>query len=185
MIEFPAHPFWDFALQVYRCPGVSDACLQVQEGNHVDVNLLLFVSWLGASGRGRLSSDDVRRCMDTVGAWHESVVKPLRGVRRILKVDLGARRPDLTQALRREIQAREIDAEHIEQLLLVDALPRAPQAGVSPAAAMTDAACNALLYVTCLGYPVAAPTKASLTTIVGAACPELPLSQVRAAVEAA
>ena len=30
-MDFPAHPFWDFALDVYRRPGVSDACLALQE----------------------------------------------------------------------------------------------------------------------------------------------------------
>jgi hypothetical protein len=29
-MEFPAHPLWDFALRVYKTPGVSDACLEIQ-----------------------------------------------------------------------------------------------------------------------------------------------------------
>ena len=89
-MDFPAHPFWDFALDVYRQPGVSEACLQLQERDHVDVNLLLFACWVGASGGGRLNRDEVERCRDAVGPWHDAVVRPLRGVRRTLKGGLGA-----------------------------------------------------------------------------------------------
>lgn len=182
-MDFPAHPFWDFALDVYRRPGVSDACLQLQERHHLDVNLLLFVSWIGASGRGRLTPHDIGICIDTVGPWHDAVVRPLRGVRRMLKGDLGATPAGLTQALRREIQGREIDAEHIEQLMLAAVMPREPQAGVPQAARLADAGHNARSYLMKLDAGIGAPEGASLVVILHAAFPDMAAAEVRATLD--
>lgn len=178
-MDFPAHPFWDFALDVYRRPGVSDACLQLQERDHVDVNLLLFVCWIGASGRGRLTPNEIDLCLDTVSAWHDSIVRPLRGVRRILKGGLGTAPPDLTDGLRRQIQAREIDAEHIEQLMLTAAVPREAQDNTTPALRLADAGQNALLYLMKLEAKDDAATKANLAVVLGAAFPDMPDAQVQ------
>ena len=37
-------PFWRFSLTYYGQPGVSDACIALQDGCGVDVNLLLYSS---------------------------------------------------------------------------------------------------------------------------------------------
>ena len=44
-------PFWRFSLHFYRQPGVSDACIALQDGCGVDVNLLLFLLWLADEGQ--------------------------------------------------------------------------------------------------------------------------------------
>lgn len=184
-MEFPPHPFWDFAIDVYRRPGVSDACLQLQERHRLDVNLLLFACWIGVSGRGRLTPEEIGHCIDAVRPWHEAVVRPMRGVRRMLKGDLGAAPVELAQALRREIQAREIDAEHIEQLMLAAALPRQPQGNVLPATRLADASRNALLYLVKLGAELDAATKQSLAVILGQAVPDMASDHVRETLAAA
>lgn len=183
-MDFPAHPFWDFALDVYRRPGVSDACLEVQERYHLDVNLLLFVCWVGASGGGRLSRTEVETCREAVTAWHDSVVRPLRGVRRILKGGLGSAPADLSDTLRRAIQAREIDAEHIEQLMLAAAVPRRPDPQVPFATRLADASRNTLNYLAVLNAPVDAAAKGNLAVILGAAFPSATASDVAAALAA-
>ena len=38
-------PFWRFSLQLYRLPGVAEACIELQEKCGADVNLLLFLLW--------------------------------------------------------------------------------------------------------------------------------------------
>ena len=50
-------PFWRFSLKFYGQSGVSDACIALQDGCGIDVNLLLFLFWL-ASERQVLSADD-------------------------------------------------------------------------------------------------------------------------------
>lgn len=183
-MDFPAHPFWDFALDVYRQPGVSEACLQLQERDHVDVNLLLFACWVGASGGGRLSRDEVERCRDAVGPWHDAVVRPLRGVRRTLKGGLGAAPMELSDQLRKAIQAREIDAEHIEQLMLTATIRREPNPQTPLSARLHDAGRNALTYLSVLNATADAAAKGNLAIILGAAFADAAPSDISAAVAA-
>lgn len=184
-MDFPPHPFWDFALDVYRRPGVSDACLELQEHQQVDVNLLLFVCWIGASGRGRLSADEITLCIETVRPWHDSIVRPLRAVRRTLKGGLSSAPTDLADGLRRQIQAREIDAEHIEQLMLAAAVAREPKVDVALPVRVRDAGQNALAYLAALGALVDKAARASLANVLSAAFPDVASAEVRATLEAA
>ena len=46
-----ASPFWRFSLGFYRQPGVADACIALQDGCGVDVNILLFFLWLATMRR--------------------------------------------------------------------------------------------------------------------------------------
>jgi uncharacterized protein (TIGR02444 family) len=179
LMDFPPHPFWDFALDVYRRPGVSDACLELQENQQVDVNLLLFVCWIGASGCGRLNANEIDLCIATVRPWHEAVVRPLRAVRRTLKGGLGSAPADLADGLRRQIQAREIDAEHIEQLMLTAAVPRSPGTDVPLSVRVADAGNNALAYLTQLGARVEAQAQASLAVILSASFPQASAADVQ------
>ncbi len=184
-MDFPPHPFWDFALDVYRRPGVSDACLELQENQQVDVNLLLFVCWIGVSGRGRLSAEEIGLCIETVRPWHDTVVRPLRAVRRTLKGGLGSAPAGLADGLRRQIQAREIDAEHIEQLMLTAAIPRQPNADAAMPARVGDAGRNALAYLAKLGARVDNAARASLAKVLSAAFPDVPAADVHATLESA
>ena len=184
-MDFPAHPFWDFALDVYRKPGVSDACLRLQEGQHLDVNLLLFVCWIGASGGGAVTRQDIQKSMAAVGPWHEQVVKPLRGVRRIMKGGFSTAPADLSDQLRRAIQAREIDAEHIEQLILAATIQRLADATVPVAERLHHAGQNALVYLAVLGAAVDGDAKANLAVILAAAFAEISPATARAILDAA
>lgn len=51
-LEFDDHPFWDYSLRVYCGDGVPAACLDLQDRFEIDVNVMLFCSWIGQSGRG-------------------------------------------------------------------------------------------------------------------------------------
>ncbi|MEE9251196.1 MAG: TIGR02444 family protein, partial [Alphaproteobacteria bacterium] len=88
-MKFPRDPCWDFALAVYRREGVEEACLALQERHGIDVNVLLFCCWLGQSGRGALSGDEMARTLAAVKQWHGAVVGGLRAVRGVLKGGLG------------------------------------------------------------------------------------------------
>lgn len=184
-MDFPSHPFWDFALDVYRKPGVSDACLRLQESQHLDVNLLLFVCWIGASGSGVLTRHDIQHCMAAVGPWHEQVVKPLRGVRRVMKGGFATAPADLTDQLRRAIQAREIDAEHIEQLILTATIDRHPDAAVPLTERLRHAGLNAVSYLAVLGAVVDGDAKTNLAVILAAAFAELAPATVRTSLDTA
>src|SRR5580658_7843866 len=77
-------PFWRFSLRFYRQPGVADACIALQDGCGVDVNILLFLLWL-AGERRQIAAAEARAVCAAVGSWHDEVVVPLRTLRRLLK----------------------------------------------------------------------------------------------------
>jgi uncharacterized protein (TIGR02444 family) len=77
-------PFWRFSLKYYGQPGVSDACIALQDGCGIDVNLLLFLFWL-ASERQMLSPDEVKKLDATIKSWRELTIIPIRDTRRKLK----------------------------------------------------------------------------------------------------
>lgn len=114
-MDFPDHPFWDFSLALYARPGVADACLRLQDGLGLDVNLLLFACWTAAAGKRRPSREGWRRLVDETETWRARVVEPLRRVRRVLK-DAAAN--PWSVGLRERVKALELDAEHAEQLMI-------------------------------------------------------------------
>ena len=109
----------------------------------VDVNMLLFCAWVGASRNATLSAEQLAMFEGIVRSWHEDVVKPLRRARDAIKgradsVDEGV------AALRGRVLSVELDAERIEQALLYRAaLESLPEA--APHAAALRA--NALMFL--------------------------------------
>ncbi|MCB1501233.1 MAG: TIGR02444 family protein [Bauldia sp.] len=110
-------PLWQHAVALYARPGVAPTCLRLQDTFGVDVVVLLTV--LHALARGRaLREEDIRRADTAVRDWRRDVVRALRNVRRHVKtvpVDGGT---DALAALRRSVQAAELDAERIEFAML-------------------------------------------------------------------
>jgi len=154
-MEFPDHPFWDFSLALYAKPGVADACLRLQDGLGVDVNLLLYACWTAAAGNGRPSRDDWNRLIDGTGPWRAEVVEPLRGVRRFLK---NAVATPWSAALRARVKALELDAEHVAQLTIASLVE---SGGLTPA----DALPTMLDYIGALGVALSDADRSDLSVI--------------------
>ena len=111
------HRFWQFSLAAYRREGVSSICLRLQDEMNADVNVLLFMLWLGATDRVVTDAEAMTRIIAATQGWHRAVVRPLRQARRAMK---GWPVPDLQErdAVRARLQAVEIEAERIEQTML-------------------------------------------------------------------
>jgi uncharacterized protein (TIGR02444 family) len=107
-------PFWRFSLKFYRQAGVSDACIALQDGCGVDVNLLLFLFWL-ASERQMLSADEVKKLDATIKSWRELTIIPIRDTRRKLKGAKTFVDPAKQEALRDKVKAVELKAEKLQQ----------------------------------------------------------------------
>jgi uncharacterized protein (TIGR02444 family) len=102
---------WRFSLAFYAAPSVARALITLQDRHGLDVNLMLFVLWLGVSGRGRLSGDELRAAERAGGQIRADVVEPLRALRRSL-----AQNPDAdVQRLRDGVKALELAAEKLVQ----------------------------------------------------------------------
>ncbi len=139
------NPFWRFSLAVYGEPGVAEACLSLQDSDvpdrlerdrhALDVNLLLFCCWAGRCGR-RLNSTDMAALIAAAEPWQREVVRPLRGVRRSLKI-YEATAGAAAERLRAEVKAQELEAERLEQALLHAALPLT-ETSPAPSAAIAN-----------------------------------------------
>ncbi len=173
-MEFPQNPFWDYAIEVYRRDGVGQACLDLQGRHGVDVNVLLFCCWLGASGRGALDGGRMARLVKTVEPWHDGVVRGLRAVRTALKGGLDTAPRDLSDALRARIAATEIDSEHVEHFMMVaDTADLTVSEAIAMEQGLSDAVANVGSYFACRGIKATAADMAPLATVFAAAFPEL------------
>lgn len=168
MTDFPDHPLWDFSLELYGAADVAPACLALQERYRVDVNFLLLCLWLGRAGHGDVGAAEIARLHGAVEAWHGEVVRHLRTVRKRLKAPVAGEDRALALSLRRRIQKIEIDAEHIEQLMLGAALPEAGAA--KPGGnGLPAARANLEAYFTLIGAVLDEEGRDNLETILAAA----------------
>jgi uncharacterized protein (TIGR02444 family) len=136
MIDSPS-AFWDFSLHFYARPGVAPACLELQDRAGADVNVILYLFFLATQSR-RLDDTAVAALDETVAAWREQVVRPLRMARRHLKSCAAPFTGEAAMQLRGAIKRNELDAEHLQQLVLEQMFPphRYGIAAASPAAAI-------------------------------------------------
>src|SRR4029077_12164574 len=95
-------PFWRFSLRFYRLPGVADACIALQDGCGVDVNILLFFLWLATAKRSVPAATAQAVCAKA-GPWRDDVVVPLRTLRRRLKDGSSLVEPNTAELLRTKI----------------------------------------------------------------------------------
>jgi len=155
-------PFWTFSLRIYGQPGVPPACLTLQDGSGVDVNVLLFSLYAASCGRG-LSVGDVTAIMAFIDPWKKQAVVPLRGVRRFLKDTPAGLDAEGVEALRQRVKAVELESERLQQEALFARWPVATLgSGTEPVAAARQ---NASAYESALGAKFDA---AAIATLLGA-----------------
>ena len=107
-------PFWRFSLRFYRQPGVADACIALQDGCGVDVNILLFLLWL-ATARRRVPLAAAQEVCARAAAWRDEVVVPLRTLRRRLKEGSSLVERGAAELFRTRIKAIELESERLQQ----------------------------------------------------------------------
>lgn len=98
----PRPDLWTFAAATYAEAG--EACLALQDSYGVDVPLLLFAAWIGATRGVRLDAAQVAEADGWIRDWRREVVQPLRAVRRRLK-GAGA------ETLRQTVKTAELESE--------------------------------------------------------------------------
>lgn len=137
-----ADPFWSFSLGFYAGPGVSPACVALQDRHRCDVNLVLYACWVGLSGRGRLAEADLARAEAVNAPWRGGVIERLRAARRALKAEAqGGAELELYEA----VKAAELAAERIAQQRLQRLAPAEPFRAAGERAG--DAGANLALYL--------------------------------------
>ena len=143
-----ASPFWRFSLRIYGTPGVPAACLTLQDGSGVDVNVLLFGLFAASQGR-QVAGADMSAIMAAIDPWRLNAVVPLRGVRRFLKEPpQGFEQQDIP-ALRQRVKMMELEAERLQQEVLYSSWPM--EALGAPAPSSEAARANVAAYASALG----------------------------------
>jgi uncharacterized protein (TIGR02444 family) len=128
-------PFWRFSVSFYSVPQVADACLALQDKAGADVNIVMFLLWNAMQNR-TLSAAAIADVERRVGVWRESVVVPLRTVRRALKSPLAAIDAATAEKYRTKIKGVELEAEKLQQEALYALAPALQlERASSPAAA--------------------------------------------------
>ncbi len=111
----PGSPFWRFSLRFYRKPGVADACIALQDGCGVDVNVMLFLLWLATERRCVATTEVARDVCARAAPWRDDVVAPLRTIRRRLKDGSALVERGAAEAFRTRIKAVELESERLQQ----------------------------------------------------------------------
>ncbi len=171
------NPCWDFSLAVWGREAVEPACLALQARHGIDVNILLFCGWAGRRGRS-LDATDLGALIEAARPWRENAVLPLRTLRTWLKTQVVAPAGP-AEALRQRILAGELEAEAIQQALLVAAIavPEGAVSGGGGGPALT--AGNLSNYFAALGITRDASDTAELADLLRGCHPELrPLEAV-------
>lgn len=126
--ETPASmPFWQFAVQAWRQPGVERACLVLQDSFSVPVTAVLLGGWLGRAG---YPADEAlaRQALALIDEWEAQRLAPLRALRRHVAAQPAWREwKRLLQDA--ELEGERLLLETLEQL--VSQHPREMQAGSS------------------------------------------------------
>ena len=153
--------FWKFSLDFYARPGVEAACLALQDEHGRDVNIILYLCWLGLSGRGPIDQAGLDRALETMAPWRRAAIEPLRQARRGLSPD----ERDGVAALYEAAKAIELAAERMGQQRLA-ALAPPPSSPSGEPGRGAAAAANLALY---LVDPAARRAAAPLFTALGPA----------------
>jgi uncharacterized protein (TIGR02444 family) len=123
---------WDWTLSAYARPGVSEATLALQDEHGFSTALLLWAVWADPD------PETLANGVQTTVAWDETVLWPLRNVRRTLKARRAPFDDVAREGLREDVKAAELRAERV----LMEALESlaGPAETVDPPAALRRAA---------------------------------------------
>jgi uncharacterized protein (TIGR02444 family) len=154
-------PFWRFSLKFYRQPSVSEACIALQDGCGVDVNLLLFLLWLASDDR-QLSAEEVKMLDDNIRDWRNLTIVPIRDVRRKLKSAPTLVEAGTQETFRNKVKTIELEAERLQQEALYAFAKSGPLGteALPPVAALA----NILAYESVLGVNFPKPAVAALAS---------------------
>jgi uncharacterized protein (TIGR02444 family) len=117
---------WAFALEVYGRPGVTDACVKLQNEAGADVLILLMTAFAAIRLRLLLTPAEIRELDNACRPWREQIIRPLRAIRTGLKTGPAPAPSSETEQLRSKIKLIELDAERLQNQLLAACLPRRP-----------------------------------------------------------
>ena len=170
-----ADSFWNFSLKTYGTPGVAPALLALQAEHGVDLNLVLYACWLGASGRGEADAPHLSGCLSLTRAWQGETAAALRRIKHRLKGWTGGEEvpAQARDAFRKKVAELEIEAERLEQAALEGAAPPVRAAAAPEPERARAAARNLDRLMGALGLPKDDAVEGACRGLLSAAFPGL------------
>jgi len=169
------NPFWEYSVLLYGDQRVAAACLAIQERHRshadIDVNVLLLCTWAAATGAGELDTDKLLRAMAAVGPWRRDVVLPLRATRNTLDQGVAPVPKEVSEAVRGDVLKAELEAESIEQMMLIEIIGRPASRAVAAERAIAQAATSFARYFTLLRVDPTTEDDKDLARILAVAFP--------------
>jgi uncharacterized protein (TIGR02444 family) len=169
------NPFWEYSVLLYGDSRVAAACLAIQERHRaradIDVNVLLLCTWAAATGAGELDNEKILRAVAAVGPWRRDVVLPLRSARQTLERGVEPVPKEMSESVRADTIKAELEAESIEQMMLVEIIGRPASRAVNSEAAIAQAATSFARYFTLLRVDPSPEDDRDLARILAVAFP--------------
>jgi uncharacterized protein (TIGR02444 family) len=103
---------WDFVVELYAKPGISQACLALQDRLGVDVSFLLTLVFYAKHCSIDPSVEEIASLDRSISAWRDEVIIPLRRLRRHVKASNLLN--SSTEEFYRRIKTDELLAEQLE-----------------------------------------------------------------------
>ena len=101
---------WNFACALYQQPGIADACLELQNTQDVNINVLLLTCWLDYQNLN-CPSDNLAMAVAAIAPWHQSMTLALRELRTQINKTTTS---DSELICREHIKSAELAAERVE-----------------------------------------------------------------------
>ncbi|MEM9837932.1 MAG: TIGR02444 family protein [Pseudomonadota bacterium] len=105
-------PLWDYALKIYKLPGVKEDLLNLQDRYHIDVNSVIWCLWAARHGFP-LEEAEAKEILGTTREMAMHTTRPLRAVRRFLSGPRIGFTAEALKALRDEVLRTEIMSEEL------------------------------------------------------------------------
>ena len=139
---------WDYTCQIYENKTVQLPCLQLQDEFNCNINVILYSCWHGAQHWQPLQPEHFEVIGQSLNHWHVAVTKPLRSSRRWLR--LHPKESIRTEDFYNTLLKVELDAEKLEQQLILDGIEPNWLITNSKLSAESIAAQNLLHYLQCI-----------------------------------
>ncbi len=163
----PEH-VWERMVQLYALPGVANQCLALQRHSGVSVTALLTLLVLAAQGHGAVRPPVAARMAAISEAYQAAILRPLRKIRDELEGYRNGTHARQVEALRDGLLDRELDAERLEQLQVLDLLAP-PESRLQSADPLADACASVARYMLALGATPESECRQALCHLVAAA----------------
>jgi uncharacterized protein (TIGR02444 family) len=176
---------WDYSLQVYPRPGFQQAAIHLQDARGSDVNLLIYVLWLAATGRPALTPQAAAGLAARMAPLRAIAIEPIRELRRALKGGIEHAPGEPVEEVRKKLLGLELDAEQIEQAMLLDATDAPAGHDVKPSGDPAVAAAGLAAVAGLNAAPLSDDDRAALSALMVAGCPDAGTEAAQAALDIA